>query len=117
MILYNRLFLEAYVKVNKFFQQQRIDYYPTSIGVAYKEVFNRDTFACLSFLTKHNPSKHMYLYFNASYNADINRMVFSSIAVVSRETLNRKHYSYELKKHVEDMKDVETFLQSLEGMI
>ena len=117
MILYNRLFLDAYVMVNRFLQQKRIRYYPTSVGKSYSEIYKRDTFACLSFVLDDDSSSHYYLYFNASYDSDINRMVFSSITVVSRDSLNRNRRSYELKKHIEDTKDVETFLQSLEGML
>lgn len=117
MILYNRLFLDAYVMVNRFLQSKRVDFYPTSVGKSYSEIYKRDTFACLSFVLNDETKSHYYLYFNASYDSDINRMIFSSIAVVSRESLNTGRYSHTLKKHIEDIKDVETFLQSLEGML
>ncbi|MBR1988998.1 MAG: hypothetical protein IJ987_00860, partial [Firmicutes bacterium] len=59
----------------RFFQKNHVNYYPTSVGAAYKELFKRDAFACLSFYDKDN--NQYYLYFNAAYNRDINRMVFS----------------------------------------
>lgn len=115
MLELNKLFLHAYVNVNKFLQQNNVNYYPSSIGVGYRELFNRDTFACLSFYDKSN--KQYYLYFNAAYDRDINKMVFTSISIVSRDNLNLKNATYENKTHIETMDDIQTFLSVLKGMI
>lgn len=115
MVELNNIYLHAFVMVNKFFQKHKLNYYPTSIGTAYKEIFKRDTFGCLSFYDTHKVQ--YYLYFNASYNSDINRMVFTSISVVSRDNLNRKASVTQLKHHIETIQDIENFLKLLEGMI
>jgi hypothetical protein len=115
MLELNKLFLDAYVIVNKFFQKNHVNYYPASVGVAYKELFKRDAFACLSFYDKNN--RQYYLYFNAAYNRDINRMVFSSISIVSRANLNTKTPTYECKAHIETIDDVESLLIVMKGMI
>jgi hypothetical protein len=115
MLELNRLFLDAYVKVNKFFQQNNVNYYPASVGVAYKELFNRDSFACLSFYDKDN--NQYYLYFNASYNIFINRMVFTSIGIVSRENLNLKKATYEIKTHIDSVDDVQSLLDFMKGVV
>lgn len=115
MIELNRLFLDAYVLVNKFLQKNHITYYPTSVGSGYKELFKRDIFACLSFYTS-NKGQY-YLYFNAAYNSDINRMVFTSISVVSRDALNRKVPNLALKTHIENTEDIQAFLESLKDML
>lgn len=112
MLELNKLFLDAYVAVNKFFQQNHVTYYPTSVGAAYKDLFHRDAFACLSFYDKSN--KQYYLYFNSAYNRDINRMVFTSIAIVSRENLNKSIASLETKVHIDTIDDVESFIDWLE---
>jgi hypothetical protein len=115
MLELNKLFLNAYIMVNKFFQQNQVNYYPTSVGSAYKELFKRDAFACLSFYDKNN--EQYYLYFNAAYDRDINRMVFSSICIVSRENLNLKKATYESKTHIESMEDIESLLDLMKGVI
>ena len=43
MVELNNVYLHAFVMVNKFFQKHKLNYYPTSIGTAYKEIFKRDT--------------------------------------------------------------------------
>lgn len=115
MLELNKLFLDAYVMVNKFFQQNHVNYYPTSVGAAYKELFKRDAFACLSFYAKDN--NQYYLYFNASYNRDINRMVFTSICIVSRENLNLKKATYEIKTHIDSVDDVQSLLDFMKGVV
>lgn len=115
MLELNKLFLDAYVMVNKFFQQNHVNYYPTSVGAAYKELFNRDSFACLSFYDKDN--KQYYLYFNASYNRDVNRMVFTSICIVSRENLNLNKATYESKTHIDSVDDVQSLLDFMKGVV
>jgi len=115
MLELNKLFLDAYVSVNKFFQQNHVTYYPTSVGAAYKDLFHRDAFACLSFYDKSN--KQYYLYFNSAYDRDINRMVFTSIAIVSRENLNKSVATLETKTHIDTIDDVKSFLKVLKGMI
>jgi hypothetical protein len=115
MLELNKLFLDAYVMVNKFFQKNHVNYYPTSVGSAYKELFHRDAFACLSFYDANN--EQYYLYFNSAYNRDINRMVFTSIAIVSRENLNIGKADLELKAHIENISDVENLLKTLKGVI
>ena len=115
MLELNKLFLDAYVMVNKFFQKNKVNYYPTSVGTAYKELFHRDAFACLSFYDKDN--EQYYLYFNSAYNRDINRMVFTSIAIVSRDNLNTNVATLELKTHINDVNDVENLLKTLESVI
>ena len=108
----NSLFLVSYIRVNKWLQKNEVEYYPASVGAAYKEVFKRDAFACLAFFDKNNT--HYYIYFNAAYNRDINRMVFTSISVVKRENLNTKTNTLEFKQHIEDSKDVKSFLKLME---
>lgn len=115
MLELNKLFLDAYVMVNKFFQNNHVNYYPASVGVAYKDLFHRDAFACLSFYDSDN--NQYYLYFNSAYNRDINRMVFTSIAVVSRDNLNRKVATLESKTHIDTIEDVESFLTMMKGVI
>lgn len=115
MLELNKLFLDAYVMVNRFFQKNHVNYYPTSVGAAYKELFKRDAFACLSFYDKDN--NQYYLYFNAAYNRDINRMVFSSICIVSRENLNLKKATYESKTHIDTIEDVESLLDVMKGVV
>lgn len=115
MIELNLFYLQSYVMVNKFFQKNHINYYPTSVGAAYKELFHRDSFACLSFYDKHNVQ--YYMYFNAAYNSDINRMVFSSITIVPRENLNKHLAVHHSKVHVETQEDLETLFNILKGMI
>lgn len=115
MLELNKLFLDAYVMVNKFFQRNKVNYYPTSVGNAYKELFHRDAFACLSFYD--SKGIQYYLYFNAAYNRDLNRMVFSSICIVTRHNLNIKNASYESKTHIESIEDVEAFLEMMKGVI
>ena len=115
MLELNKLFLDAYVLVNKFLQNNHVTYYPASVGAAYKQLFKRDAFACLSFYDKDN--EQYYLYFNAAYSKDINRMVFTSICIVSRENLNLNKASYECKYHIESIDDVNDFLNKLKGVV
>ena len=115
MLELNKLFLDAYVMVNKFFQTNKVNYYPTSVGSAYKKLFSRDAFACLSFYDK--DGGQYYLYFNSAYNKDINRMVFTSIAIVSRQNLDIEKADLELKQHIESTDDVDNFLKVLKTVI
>lgn len=115
MLEHNKLFLDSYVVVNKFFQKNFVNYYPTSVGSAYKDLFKRDAFACLSFYDK--DGNQYYLYFNAAYNRNINRMVFSSICIVSRDNLNLNKPVYESKTHIDTLEDVESLLEVLKDVI
>lgn len=115
MLELNKLFLDAYVMVNKCLQKNHTNYYPASVGKAYKDLFHRDSFACISFYAQDN--EQYYMYFNSAYNPDINRMCFSSISIVSRENLNLGKASLESKTHIESIEDVENFLNMLEGVL
>ena len=115
MLEHNKLFLDAYVMVNRFLQQNHVNYYPTSVGTGYKSLFNRDSFACLSFYDNNN--EQYYLYFNAAYDSTLNRMLFTSIGIVSRHNLNIKCAKYEIKQHIDSTEDVQTLLDLLKGVV
>ena len=44
-------------------------------------------------------------------------MVFTSIAIVSRDNLNRKVATLESKTHIDTIEDVESFLTMMKGVI
>lgn len=115
MLETNKIFLDAYVLVNKALQRKGATYYPASVGKAYKDLFHRDSFACLSFYA--TDGEQYYMYFNSAYNPEINRMCFSSITIVSRENLNKGIATYESKTHIETVEDINDFVKMLEGVI
>ena len=115
MIELNALLMHSISKVYKYFMGNGIGFYPASIGVAYKELFKRDAFFCFSFYSSSN--EQYYMYFNGAYNSDINRVIFTSISVVSRENLNRKIATVSLKCHIDTAQDVDYFIDLLKGMI
>ena len=115
MLSHNLLFLNAYVAVNKYLQAHAAMYYPTTVGATYHKVFKRDSFACLCFKTK--SSGNYYIYFNGSYDPISFCMGFSSISVVSSDSLTRKVNIVEHKTHVESMADLEDLYSYLSSVI
>lgn len=113
---YNALFLEAYLKIIKSFNNSELSWYPASIGPSYKELFSRDAFACIAVNFPFTPEIH-YIFFNASYDKTVRRMLFTSISIVSIETfLLKKKGDYLYKQHVENSADIDNFLNKIESL-
>ena len=101
--------------ITKFFITNGINWYHTSTGTAYKELFHRQTCHCFSFYDRDNIQYYMYL--NTAFDSELSRMVFTSISIVSRENLNKKIPTLEVKQHVDLVDDVKQFLKSLKEVI
>lgn len=113
---YNSLFLEAYLKIVKALNKSELSWYPASVGPSYKELFSRDAFACIAVNLPFTPEIH-YIFFNASYDKTVRRMLFTSITIVSIETfLLKKKGEYLFKQHIDSPADIDTFLNKIESI-
>ena len=109
---YNKLYEDTYHLIQKFLKSKNNPYYNTIVTKKYKDLFHRDALACISFFGA-DKEQH-YMYFNGAYNIDLNRMVFTSITIVSRENLSKNVGTYETKVHIDSIDDVNGFLDYLE---
>lgn len=112
-MIYNVLYLEAYMKIIKALNNMKAVWYPASLTPSYKELFNRDAFACIAVKVNFTPEVH-YMFFNSSYDSTSRRLLFTSITMVSMETFllksKGKHFC---KCHIENTKDIEDFINKL----
>lgn len=110
---YNIVFLEAYMKTIKALNAINASWYPASITPSYKELFNRDAFACIAIKVNFTSEVH-YMYFNSSYDSTSRKLIFTSITIVSMETfLLKKKGKHFYKCHIEDTKDIDEFINKL----
>ena len=111
----NELFIKCRDMLEKFFLSGSSDWYPSSVGETYKDVYRRDVMCSYSFFS--SDGTHCYVYFNTAYNSNINRMCFSSVTVVTKQSLDQRVPTIELKQHIESESDMTNFLKVLKTVL
>lgn len=101
-----------YVRV--IFTKKSVSYYLTICGDTYKQLFHRVSGPCIAF--RHNGELY-YMFFNMSFFQQARRYVFTSVGIVSYESLDKKIATYEKKWHIETPDDAKQFLKDLEDVV
>lgn len=115
MVECNGLFDYVYFNLKKWMQANKVTYYSADIGVTYRELFKRSCLACIAFYDSND--KKYYMYFNTAYAREINRMIFTSVTVISCDNISTKTPVHEFKFHMDSTEDFDGLIKLMEAYL